>query len=439
MRIKIIENKTHTMESFKNNIYTMPSICYSFFNRKEKEMDKPICYENFFAMLDGKLGERALRLISSALAKSLPRGGISLVAKASGLSRPTIYSGIQELEGKDPGPSGLDRQRKAGGGRKTLETKDTTLEAALNKLVSAHQRGDPESPLVWTSKSLRKLAAELKDSGHSIGYVTVGRLLEKMGFTLQSNMKSQEGGNRPDRDEQFNHINKTAQAFLEMKQPVISVDAKKKELVGNFKNNGREYHPKGEADQVEVYDFINGNGKATPYGIYDVAANEGFVNVGISHDTAEFAVDSIRRWWTEMGQSRYPDAHSLFITADGGGSNGSRNRLWKTALQKFADEVGLNIYVCHFPPGTSKWNKIEHRMFSAISMNWRGRPLTSVEVIVNLIGATKTTTGLAITAVKSNKAYACGKKVSDEELRQLRILKADFHPEWNYALRPREL
>ena len=401
-------------------------------------MNKPIIYDDFFAMLRSRLGERAYRLTSSALAKTLPRGGISLVANASGLSRPTIYSGMRDLEQEVSAPINPERQRKPGGGRKTLETKDATLERDLMELVSSHQRGDPESPLTWTSKSLRKLTAELKHSGHCVGYVTVGRLLEKMGFTLQSNKKSHEGGNSPDRDEQFSHISKAAQMFIDMEQPVISVDAKKKELVGNFKNNGREYHPSGEPDEVEVYDFINENGKATPYGIYDVAANEGFVNVGISHDTAEFAVDSIRRWWTEMGKPRYPQSHSLLITADGGGSNGSRNRLWKMALQRFADEAELNICVCHFPPGTSKWNKIEHRMFSAISMNWRGRPLTSIEVIVSLIAATTTTTGLKIKAAKSNKTYACGEKVTDKEVQQLNILKADFHPEWNYALRPRE-
>jgi hypothetical protein len=397
-------------------------------------MDSTI-YEKFFGMLRGRFGEREYRLASSALAMTLPRGGISLVAKMSGLSRPTIYSGMQELSGAAPEPADMDRQRKVGGGRKALWAKDTTLERDLMELVSPHQRGDPESPLTWTSKSLRKLSSELKNLGHGVGHVTVGKLLENMGFTLQSNKKSHEGGNSPDRDEQFNHIARTAQAFIEMEQPVISVDAKKKELVGNFKNNGREYHPSGEAEKVEIYDFINENGRATPYGIYDIAANEGFVNVGVSHDTAEFAVDSIRRWWAEMGQPRYPHAHSLLINADGGGSNGSRNRLWKIELQKFANEAGLNICVCHFPPGTSKWNKIEHRMFSVISMNWRGRPLTSVEVIVSLIAATTTKTGLQIRAVKSDKTYNCGEKVSDEDMQRLRILTADFHPEWNYAIR----
>jgi hypothetical protein len=401
-------------------------------------MDDSVC-KNFFAKLRDRLGEREYRLTAGAFAISLPRGGISLVSKASGLSRPTIYSGIQELKGAVSEPAGLDRQRKEGGGRKALGTKDSTLESDLLKLVSAHQRGDPESPLTWTSKSLRKLADELNSMGHRVGHVTVGKLLAKLGFTLQSNKKSHEGGKHTDRDEQFTHIARTAQSFMELDQPVISVDAKKKELVGNFKNNGREYHPSGEAEQVEVYDFISENGKATPYGIYDIAANEGFVNVGISHDTAEFAVDSIKRWWAEMGQPRYPHAHSLLINADGGGSNGSRNRLWKIALQRFANEAGLNICVCHFPPGTSKWNKIEHRMFSVISMNWRGRPLTTVEVIVSLIAATTTKTGLKIKAARSDKAYMCGEKVSDEDLQRLKILTADFHPEWNYAIRPNKL
>ena len=398
-------------------------------------MDNTV-YDKIFASLRDRLCEREYRLTSSAFALALPRGGISLISKASGLSRPTIYSGIQELEGAAPDPSEMERQRKVGGGRKALSTKDATLESDLLKLVSSHQRGDPESPLTWTSKSLRKLAEELERLGHKVGHVTVGKLLEKLGFTLQSNKKSHEGGDRPDRDEQFSHIAQAAQAFMAMEQPVISVDAKKKELVGNFKNNGREYHPSGEAEEVEVYDFINENGRATPYGILDIAANEGFVNVGISHDTAQFAVDSIRRWWAEMGQPRYPHAHSLLINADGGGSNGSRNRLWKIELQKFADEAGLNICVCHFPPGTSKWNKIEHRMFSVISMNWRGRPLTTVEVIVSLIAATTTKTGLKIKAARSDKTYMCGEKVSDADLQRLRILTADFHPEWNYAIRP---
>jgi hypothetical protein len=397
-------------------------------------MKDTINYADYFAILRPRLGEREYRLVSSALAKFLPHGGISFVTNACGLSRPTIYNGIRELVVGVPDASAPGRQRKVGGGRKTLTTDDTTLENDLLRLVSPHEHGDPESLLLWTSKSLRKLSSELSASGHKIGYVTVGKLLEKLGFTLQSNKKSHEGTGGPDRNAQFEYINNAAETFIAMEQPVISVDAKKKELVGNFKNNGREYHPSGNPEQVNVYDFINENGRATPYGIYDIVANEGYVNVGISHDTAEFAVDSIRRWWKEMGSLRCPLAHSLLITADGGGSNGSRNRLWKTELQKFADEAGLNICVCHFPPGTSKWNKIEHRMFSAISMNWRGRPLTTIEVIVKLIAGTTTKTGLKIKASKSDKEYTCGKKVSDDEIQTLNILRSDFHPEWNYGI-----
>jgi len=304
-------------------------------------------------------------------------------------------------------------------------------------LISPYEHGDPESPLLWVSKSLRKLSEELKALGHNIGHVTVGKTLESMGFTLQSNRKSYEGGNGPDRDEQFAFITKAAESFFADEQPVISVDAKKKELVGDFKNNGREHHEKGKPELVQVYDFINENGRATPYGVYDIGADEGHVDVGTSHDAAAFAVDSISLWWKEMGSTRYPDAHSLMITADGGGSNGSRNRLWKTSLQEFADKTGLTLCVCHFPPGTSKWNKIEQRMFSAISMNWRGKPLTTVEVIVNLIANTTTKSGLRIMASKSGKLYQCGQKVSDKEMLALRILKADFHPEWNYAIQPK--
>lgn len=402
-------------------------------------MDEDVAYKGYFDILRPQLGERAYRLASSAMAITLPRGGVSQIARASGLSRPTIYSGISELSKATAAIMPQEKQRKEGGGRKQLTNKDATLEQDLRKLVMPYERGDPESPLLWTSKSLRKLSDELCGLGHVVGYVTVGKVLEQMGFTLQSNKKSHEGKGSSDRDEQFNHINTVSKHFIDMQQPVISVDAKKKELVGNFKNNGREYHPTGNPQHVEVYDFINENGRATPYGIYDVVANEGFVNVGTSHDTASFAVDSIRRWWAEMGQPRYPHAHSLMITADGGGSNGSRNRLWKTSLQKFADESGLNICVCHFPPGTSKWNKIEHRMFSVISMNWRGRPLTSVEVIVSLIAATATKTGLKIKAGKSDQQYECGTKISDEDLQKLNIINADFHPEWNYGIKSRVL
>ena len=391
--------------------------------------------DKYFELLKGRLAEREMRLVAGALANVLPRGGISLVSQASNLSRPTIYDGIREIKGSTA-PRTESRQRKAGGGRKSILTKDVGVVSALRSLVSPYEHGDPESPLLWVSKSLRKLSVELRSLGHNIGHVTVGKILESLGFTLQSNKKSHEGGDCPDRDEQFAFIANAVKSFFADEQPVISVDAKKKELVGNFKNHGREYREKGKPELVEVYDFINENGRATPYGVYDIGANEGYVNVGISHDTAAFAVDTISLWWKEMGCARYPDAHSLMITADGGGSNGSRNRLWKTSLQEFANKTGLTVCVCHFPPGTSKWNKIEHRMFSAISMNWRGKPLTTVEVIVNLIANTSTTTGLKILASRSDKQYRCGKKVSDEEMFALRILKADFHPEWNYAIRP---
>jgi len=389
----------------------------------------------YFELLKDRLSERELRLVAGALAQVMPRGGITLVSQASNLSRPTIYDGIRELEAPvDPGKA--SRQRKAGGGRKSIAAQDSGLFEALRPLISPYEHGDPESPLLWVSKSLRKLSTELKAKGHNIGHVTVGKVLESMGFTLQSNKKSHEGGNHPDRAGQFAFIAKAAESFFVDDQPVISVDAKKKEPVGNFKNNGRKYCEQGKPELVEAYDFINENGRATPYGVYDIGANEGYVNVGISHDTAAFAVDAISLWWKKMGCARYPDAHSLMITADGGGSNGSRNRLWNTSLQEFANKTGLTVCMCHFPPGTSKWNKIEHRMFSAITMNWRGQPLTTVEVIVNLIANTTTTSGLKIMASKNDQQYQCGEKVSDKEMLALRILKANFHPEWNYAIRP---
>ena len=397
------------------------------------EFQKVIPY--FFELLKGRLPERERRLVAGALAKALPRGGITLVSQASHIARQTIYDGISDIESPVT-PQAMQRQRKPGGGRKRVIDKDDDLVETVRSLVNPYEHGNPQSPLLWVSKSLRNLAAELKMLGHNISYVTVGKVLQDMGFTLQTNRKSLEGKSSPDRDEQFIFISKAAESFFDVDQPVISVDAKKKELVGNFKNNGREYHEKGKPEFVEVYDFINENGRATPYGVYDIGANEGYVNVGISHDTAEFAVDTIEQWWEKMGCIRYPNAHSLMINADGGGSNGSRNRLWKASLQKFANKTGLTLCVCHFPPGTSKWNKIEHRMFSMISMNWRGKPLISVEVIVNLIANTTTKTGLKIEASKSDKLYKCGKKVSQQEMLALQIIKADFHPEWNYAIRP---
>ena len=404
-------------------------------------MKNQIDGKKFFSSVSGKLDERSTRLIASAAALGMGYGGISQAARLSGISRPSVYAGIEELKtGASVELLHEQRQRKIGGGRKSVDCDSPELLKTLESLIRPYERGNPESPLRWTSRSLRNLSEEMSVNGYEVSHVTVGRLLEKLDYTLQSNKKSQEGGNAPDRDAQFEHINDTVKAFMGENQPVISVDAKKKELVGEFKNNGREYRPSGNPEKVNVYDFINHDlGRATPYGIYDLNANEGFVSVGISHDTARFAVETIEKWWLNMGQEKYPDAHSLFITADGGGSNGSRNRLWKKELQAFSDKYDLNIYVSHFPPGTSKWNKIEHRMFSAISMNWRGKPLVSLEVIVNLIANTTTKSGLKIKAVINRNEYKLGEKVPDKELAGLNVLYHEFHPEWNYAVRPRQL
>eukprot|EP00831_Metopus_contortus_P072494 TRINITY_DN6614_c0_g1_i6.p1 TRINITY_DN6614_c0_g1~~TRINITY_DN6614_c0_g1_i6.p1 ORF type:complete len:433 (-),score=65.57 TRINITY_DN6614_c0_g1_i6:443-1741(-) len=404
-------------------------------------MKSEINGEKFFSTISDSLDERTTRLVASAAALGMKYGGISQVARLSGLSRPSIYAGMKELKNKNAeNEEGQARQRKIGGGRKNIDAETPEILAKLESLTKPYERGNPESPLRWTSRSLRKLSAEMKLMGHGISHMTVGKLLEKLGYTLQSNKKSQEGGNSPDRDAQFNHINDTAIQFIGESQPIISVDAKKKELIGEFKNNGREYRPMGNPEEVNVYDFIDREqGRATPYGVYDLNRNEGFVSVGISHDTAKFAVETIKKWWLTMGREKYEDAHSLFITADGGGSNGSRNRLWKKELQLFADKYGINVYVSHFPPGTSKWNKIEHRMFSAISMNWRGKPLVSLEVIVNLIAGTTTQTGLKIKAVINNNEYQLGEKVNDKEFSELNIRYHEFHPEWNYVITPRQL
>ena len=395
-------------------------------------------FAQFFGLLKNRLDERSRRLVIAAAAKSLPRGGATAVAKTAGVSRSVIYDGIKELERESeqdkPLPPG--RQRRDGAGAKSLTEKDPALLRDLDGLIKPYVHGDPESCLRWTCRSLRNLCNELRELGHSISHVSVGNLLKKQGYTLQSNKKSHENGSSPDRDAQFLHIHDCTAAFFSEEQPVISVDAKKKELVGNFRNSGREYLPKGKPTEVEVYDFVNENGRATPYGIYDIAANEGFVNVGISHDTARFAVDSIMRWWRTMGSERYEDAHSIFINADGGGSNSSRSRLWKIELQRMANECGLNIHVSQFPPGTSKWNKIEHRMFSFISMNWRGRPLTSTEVIVNLIANTTTKSGLKIKAALCREIYMTGEKISDEKMGRINIKYHPFQPKWNYVIMP---
>lgn len=404
-------------------------------------MESNINSKQFFDKLAGNLDERTTRLMAAAAASSMGYGGISEVSRLSGLSRPSIYAGIKELsDGVKLSDASAMRQRIPGGGRKNIVENNQAILDDLTSLVKPYEHGDPESPLRWTSKSLRKLSSELEKMGYSVGHCTVGRLLKRLGYTLQSNKKSQEGGSSPGRDAQFEHINKTAEEFLREQQPVISVDAKKKELVGRYKNNGRDYRPKGVPDEVNVYDFVDKElGRATPYGIYDTAINEGYVGVGTSHDTAKFAVETIEKWWVTMGRNRYPDAHSLFINADGGGSNGSRNRLWKKELQNFADKYQVNVFVSHFPPGTSKWNKIEHRMFSAISLNWRGKPLTSFEVIVNLIANTTTSTGLKINAEINTSEYKLGEKVQDEEMDKLNIIKHSFHPEWNYAFLYRKM
>ena len=396
----------------------------------------------FFRMLDGHLDERTARLVAAAAARSCGRGGIGSISRASGLSCTTIWRGAKDL-GRGPAGKRRDgsmRVRREGAGRKTSVS--ASLCDKLRKIVEPHVRGNPVGPLTWVSKSLRKLSSALSQSGVKVCHVTVANALRNIGYTLQSNKKAHEGGNSPFRDSQFNFINATSARFLSLGLPVISVDAKKKELVGNFKNQGRDYRPKGAPDTVEVYDFPTKEGRATPYGVYDVARNEGFVNVGISHDTAAFAVDSIRRWWRERGSKMYAGADKLLIMADGGGSNGSRNRLWKVELQKLSDELGIEIYVCHFPPGTSKWNKIEHRLFSHITMNWRGRPLTSLQVIVSLIGSTTSRAGLRVVARSTRKSYRTGIKVDAAAVKNLNMYcQSDDGPDqlkkWNYLFRPR--
>jgi transposase len=390
-----------------------------------------------YEVLASLLHEKARRRWAAAEALSLGRGGISTVAEATGLSRPTIRKGIAELrQGTTAGDE--SSLRAAGGGRPSLTATDRLLLTDLKRLVDPTTRGDPMSPLLWTCKSTRNLAEALGELGHDVSHQTVARLLDLLGYSLQANRKTEEGKDHPDRNAQFEYINKKVKAFQRRGQPVISVDTKKKELVGNFKNSGREHEPQGQPRKVKTKDFPTQEGKVAPYGVYDLARNEGWVNVGIDHDTAEFAVASVRRWWQRMGQPTYPEATELLITADGGGSNGSRSRLWKVCLQLLADELGLQISVCHFPPGTSKWNKIEHRMFCHITENWRGRPLVSHAVVVNLIGSTKTRTGLRVGAELDTNSYATGIKVTDTEFESVRLKKATFHGEWNYTIKPHE-
>lgn len=403
------------------------------------EMNLSLATPGFWATMRQILDERALRLATARAAELFGHGGIRLMASRCGLSESTVAKGKKELatlpEKAEGRPSGVGVRRKGSGPKIDPDLRARQKEV-LDGLIEPHVRGDPMSPLRWTAKSLRKLSEEMKAQGVPSSHETIRTLLKEMGYTIQSCKRALEGGDDPDRDAQFKHIASVTEQFQEAGCPVISVDAKKKELIGNFSNGGREWHPKGEAPRTEVYDFPGEAGKAAPYGIYDVTENKGFVSVGVSHDTARFAVDSIRRWWDLMGREAHAGAKALFITADGGGSNGVRCRLWKVALQEFADESGLDVYVSHFPPGTSKWNKIEHRLFSHISMNWRGRPLESLETIVSLIGSTRTNTGLTVTAEANTKDYALGEDV-DDAFGKLRILRHTFHPEWNYLIRPR--
>jgi len=383
--------------------------------------------------LKAHLDERSLRLCAAADARSIGRGGISAVARATKMSRTTIHAGLKELDDEVT----VKKIRRAGAGRKPLAEKDPSILISLEKLIDPVTRGDPESPLRWTSKSTTNLARELSSMGHSVSQRSVWNILDESGYSMQSNRKSNEGSNHPDRDTQFQFISDSVATFIEAGLPVISVDTKKKELIGNYKNDGPKWHEKGNPLKVNTYDFADKKlGKVAPYGVYDIAQNKGWVNVGISKDTAEFAVESIRRWWNTMGSAIYADTDRLLITADGGGSNGSRVRLWKVKLQEFANELNKTILVRHFPPGTSKWNKIEHRMFCHITENWRGRPLISREVVVQLIGATTTTAGLEIKAELDESSYQSGIKISDKEIQSINLLREEFHGEWNYEIRP---
>jgi hypothetical protein len=388
-------------------------------------------FEAFAPTLD----ERSRRLWAAAEARALGYGGQSLVAKATGLARSTIFLGLRELAAGTPDLGG--RLRRAGGGAKPLTYHQPGLTAALEALVEPTSRGDPGSPLRWVCKSTRRLQARLQRQGFRVGRQKVAELLAEMGYSLQAARKTREGDDHPDRDAQFRYINGRIRDFHRRGQPVVSVDAKKKELVGDFKNPGREWQPAGSPELVRVHDFLDKTlGKAIPYGVYDLAANQGWVSVGTDHDTAAFAAATIRRWWAGMGLPLYPRAAALLITADGGGSNSSRNRLWKVVLQGLADELGMRVSVCHYPPGTSKWNKIEHRLFSQIAVNWRGRPLTSLEAIVSLISATTTQTGLRVRAEIDRGLYPIGVEVSDEQLAAVRIRRARFHGDWNYTILP---
>jgi len=391
-----------------------------------------------YRSLQRELDERSRRFWAATEADSLGYGGVRAVSRATGMAESTIRSGRQEMKRQPRGQKPETRRvRKKGGGRKPITVNDADLLTSLDALVEPTSRGDPMSPLRWTCKSTRRLSQELSIQGHCVSHVKVGQLLAALNYSLQGTRKKMEGTSHADRNAQFEFINKKVIDFQRRQQPAISIDTKKKELIGRFANGGKEYQPKGHPEDVETYDFPSlSDGKGIPYGVYDITNNTGWVSVGTDHDTAQFAVHTIRQWWFQMGQSAYPQAEALLITADGGGSNGSRSRLWKFELQRLANELQLAVTVCHFPPGTSKWNKIEHRMFSHMTKNWRGRPLTSHEVIVNLIANTTTPAGLKIDAALDSRTYPIGMKVSDQELDDLNLEKDDFHGEWNYTICP---
>jgi hypothetical protein len=388
-------------------------------------------------MINAHLSERGKRIWAASEALTIGRGGDTIVSKATGISRVTICNGKEEIKNK--GTIDVSRNRKRGGGRKYLWEVTPDLIKELDIMIDPFTRGDPESPLRWTCKSTYNLAEALQDKGYKISQKSVNRLMQKMGYSMQANCKKTEGKQHPDRDAQFCFISEKVRRFQQKGYPIISVDAKKKENVGQFKNNGKEWEKKGQPTEVSTYDFPDKEkGKACPYGVFDMTRNEGWVNVGISHDTAEFAVESIRRWWFGMGSLQYPNAPCLLITADGGGSNGYRVRLWKSEIQKLSDETQMSIHVCHFPPGTSKWNKIEHQMFSFVSKNWRGKPLDSIGTIINLISNTTTKSGLKIEAEVDKNQYEKGIKISDEEMDLLNIEQDNFHGEWNYKIAPKK-
>jgi transposase len=394
--------------------------------------------EQRYEALSPVLHERGLRLFAATEARAYGYGGVSVVSRITGLARSTIERGMREMEAK--GSMAAGRSRRPGGGRKAKRSQDATLLPDLQRLVEPATRGDPMRTLRWTSKSLRHLAKALQERGHSVCPHVIADCLRELGYSLQANSKTREGGHHMDRDAQFHYINDQATAFLAAGEPVISVDTKKKELVGNFKNQGREYRPKATPEAVNVHDFIDpALGRAVPYGVYDIADNKGWVSVGTDHDTASFAVHAIQRWWHTLGQTRYPKASRLMITADGGGSNGHRVRLWKVELQTLANALGFPITVCHLPPGTSKWNKIEHRLFSFITLNWRGKPLRSFKTIVQLIAATTTTTGLTVRAELDENKYPKGVKTSDAQLAAINLTRHDFHGDWNYTITPKNM